>query len=325
MDWSKVKSILIYMFVALNIVLFVNIIIASGSNRVSRAILSNTAAILEAKGAVLECKIPDNAGEAGVPEYKDSKADLSVIIKLLISDAVVEGGGDESSSAVPPVISPDGNAKVTFINGSGFLYESTGNEREAGRPLSPGDLEKAVRQLFKKAGIPVSDFITDFAGVYEGRNTSFIRLVKKYRTVLLFDARIEAEADEEGIVKLRFNDREIQRFTDLKPIIPAYQILLKYFAVEGAVIKGIDFGYKMYKIDPEAQGYDVPVWRIATDAGNARYFRAYSGEEMAEADVEADVEAGTDADAGADNGMKVNLSADADIDAYADAGTNAME
>ncbi len=293
MDWSKVRKILIYMFILLNAVLFINIMIIHNADNISVGIINDTTRILEGRGTKIICRIPRQAGEAGVPGYREKAYDRAAVAKVFLTG--ISGIADSDIVNGKEIKSGDGSGVIVFMDSLEFVYEKDRTANASDVLVTPGDLPSAdnigkeVIKLFKRAGLPVSGFITDSATAGEsgqngqggqGGQSITVTMLSTYKSSVFFDIYIIAEADVTGIRKVECSIREIEGFSEPKQIIPAYQILLKYYGREGETITDIDFGYKLHKIEPGAQGYDIPVWRIRTGDGSVRFFKAYSGEEV---------------------------------------------
>ena len=272
MDWSKAKKILIYIFIFLNIFLAINIISLTSKNKVSKQVIADTLRVLENSGVQMKCAIPDYAEDTGIPVYKLLQLDKVKIIYNLTGKSVnvkdIENGTPVNT----------GNGEITFYNDSCFSFKRVSKEVNK-ETISVNDAEKTIKEIFEKSGFSVSAFQLDKSSVNDD-GTVEIKLVGTYNKIIIFDSYIKARVAKNVILDMECSLKAVDSIKEPKKIINAYQILLKNFNVKDTIITRIDFGFKNYKIDPGVQGSDIPAWRIITEDGSERYFKAYNGEEI---------------------------------------------
>lgn len=277
MDWSKVKNILIILFVALNTFLLVNIIDISRNEGVSKKTLSNTVKILNNNGVALECKIPVYLKPTGTPEYMENVLNRGVILGKLLGniplpslDVTQDGNIIESGS------------KWIKFNRNSFEYGNS-NPTESIDINSLEDILRSIRLLLKDTGIPFGGFMPDYPKLQQLSDSSVLVILRERSgTFILFDNSIKVIASKDGIVSLDLSYRKLVDITQPRNITPVYQILIKNFHNRsGTVITGIDFGFKMTKLDNETNSFvDVPVWRIMKEEGQAEFYRGDNGERI---------------------------------------------
>ncbi len=275
MDWSKVKNILIILFIALNIFLLVNIIDISTNDVVSKKTLNNTVKILNNNGVTVECKIPTYSQPTGTPEYTENVLNRGVILGKLLGnislpslDVTQDGNTIESSS------------KWIRFDGNSFEYGNS-NPTESIDINSLDDILQCVRNLLKDTGIPFERFVPDYPKLMPSSDSDvLVALRERSDNYILFDNSIKIIASKDGIVSLVLSYRKLIDITQPRSITPVYQILIKNFHNRsGTVITSIDFGFKMIKLDNETNSFvDVPVWRIMSSEGITEFYRADNGE-----------------------------------------------
>lgn len=273
MDWSKVKNILIILFVFLNIFLLFNIIRAGMGGRVSNETIENTKKILAEKKVIIKCEIPAFNRKMGSPEYEEG-----VIKRLKVVDRLIGNIPISLDSTKDGNIIKNGTRKLVFSENS-FIYENSNPEGSVDITHCDNAV-KCIKEKLAGTELPLSDFKQDTA--FEINNGEIVVILReKSDRMIIFDNRIKACINSKGIKYIKCTYRKLENITQPRSVIPVYQILLRNYYSAGIVITNIDFGYKMYKMDKETKGYvDGPVWRIITEDGNARFFKAYDGEEV---------------------------------------------
>ncbi|HHV58982.1 MAG TPA: hypothetical protein GXX49_01525 [Clostridiaceae bacterium] len=277
MDWSRVKNILIILFIALNIFLFVNIINISVSDNVSKKTLNNTVKILNSNNVALDCKIPTYSKDTGTPEFEENVLSRGIILGKLMGniqlpslDATQDGNLIES------------NGKWIVFNGNGFEY---GNSNPDGNINinSIDDIVKNIKLMLKDTQIPLGGFKPDYPEIKKlDEGKVMVTLREQKDGIIIFDNRITVVATEKGIISMALDYRKLVDITQPRKIIPAYQILIRNFhRKSGTTITSIDFGFKETPLDNEpARFVDVPVWRIMNQEGQAEFYRADNGEQI---------------------------------------------
>jgi hypothetical protein len=99
-----------------------------------------------------------------------------------------------------------------------------------------------------------------------------ITFIEKYKKMFIFNNSYQLTISPKGLIFMECNLVKLKGFTDtsVASIIPAYQILLKYY-VEGknSIIKSIDLGYR---IKVGASGSKTPEWRVVMGDGKTEFF-----------------------------------------------------
>jgi len=257
MDWSKAKNIMIFIFLALNIFLLVNIIILNKGEDISAETRSNTKKILSDRGIKLNCEIPALNGNIGRLNYEESELDTSGIAGKLL-------GKDNTSERIEygkELIS--GSKRLVFLDANTFIYTNS-SPQENVDISSNSEIEKSIRKFLTGIDIPVTEYHIDLLKI---RTESAVTLIlsQRYKDLIVFDNYINATVTKQGIINLECKYKKIKNSSsEAMRIMPAHQVLLKNF-YEGkeAVINRIDIGYKGYNQEQGIRTFsESPTWRI---------------------------------------------------------------
>jgi len=283
MEWSRAKSILIGVFVVLNIFLFYQLGHFIFKGGVSAETLENTRRVLENRGVRLAegVKIPSYNKRTPMLEFKNSGFDAEKIITRLL--------GDES-------LSVHGERVMTFTRGTKTVelnsYVITYRDTNPSFVVDAQDTEAVISYLqnfCSDMGMPFDGFVVDRCSRYNDK--LMVLFTQKIKEFLVYDNSVLFEVVNGGISFMRYSYRDIEglgKISSDMDILPAHLILLKAFPKqEDAIIESIDLGFKGYashgnkgeeRVLSDSQ---TPVWRIIIrGCQEARYFKAYDGEEI---------------------------------------------
>jgi len=278
MDWSKAKSILILLFLTLNIFLIVYISAYKLGQGVSRETLADAREILYSRNVKLECEIPAYNSETSRLIYENGRFDRSKIAELLLGSVyqLSEKDGKDSELA-------DGSKKLVFKGSDLFVF--TDGKPSGQLDISDKDeVEKQLRELLTGMGMQMSAYKLDWFYKNSDGSAAFV-FTEKHRQFLVFDNYARVTVENGGISYLECRYKKVKSLSkEMTRIMPAYKILLKNFgSSESAAITiiDIDIGFKGYNPEKDAKQYsEGPAWRIMMENGTARYFKAYDGEEI---------------------------------------------
>lgn len=277
MDWGKAKSILIIVFIALNIFLMGNISLDKLSKGSQRDAIQSTQTILGNNGIRLTCKIPDFDGTMGRIEIYDEPY-------FNIKRAAVKLMG--SKTEIPDKIEPKwrlSDGKKEFVLEDAYTFKYTDNSPEQKWDVSRSKtVEKRVRKFLEDNEINASGFIVDEYEEMAGGHKR-IAFRQKYEGLNIFSNTITVVVSDKGVSELECSARKPGKLEkNSAKVIPAYKILLTYFSdLSGTVITGIDIGYNMNRegIGEEEESNPKPVWRIRMEGAEAKLFDANTGME----------------------------------------------
>jgi len=263
MEWSRAKTILIFVFLTLNIFLLVNLFIERSHMNISEEVLNNTVKILEDHGIILKCKIPSYSRNISFLEYKEYK-------------------GLDKSKIDNVIKSMKGNIEVTYDNNTVYYINKSPEEHiEISDMLK---LEKYLRGFFRIFIDNIKNFVLD-KYLIKHNSTIEVLFTYKYNGFLVFDNSIRVELTEKGIKQFTYGYRDIDGFlSDSTAIMPAHHILLKNMNDlksdndELMEISDIDIGFKSYSMEDNMKlTSDGPAWRIILNNKVVMYYSASDG------------------------------------------------
>lgn len=278
MDWEKAKSILLIVFISLNIFLLANVSYNKLSKGNPKEALVNTQAILKNENIQLECDIPGLSGTMGKIEIHDTPnfSMRNVAEKLLGSKNALPDElrtGQQFSSR---------GKEFSIENAASFVYRDS-NPIGKWNISQKRTLEKDIRKFLNANGINDTGFILD---TYEktSENTVLVSFFFKHEGLNVFSNSISALVSEKGIIELKCSIRRTGALSrDSAKILPAYKVLIiNSGKLAGSVITGIDIGYNKEGIvddDADSSINQKPIWRVKIEGNAPRFFDAVTGVE----------------------------------------------
>lgn len=277
MDWAKAKSILIFVFLALNIFLIVNLGLTNYGSNTSRDAILNTVKILNNKGITLTCAIPVYNSDTPKLSYENSGLDRAKIAAVILGDKTISVDSQKENIELV-----SGN-KVLKYKGFNNLIYTNAKPTEKINISNRNEVEKCLKNFLNSLDIPASEYYTDEYKINSDGNISVV-LRDKYKKLVFFDNCATFVVSKEGIISLDCTFRKIIKPTTKKyPIIAVYEILLKNFNInKNIIITGIDLGWYIGdKNEADIKGASAQTaWRIITKEGEKFYFNAYSGDRL---------------------------------------------
>jgi hypothetical protein len=276
MDWKRAKSILILVFILLNIVLAVTLFNELKIDDISQQTIINTQKILMQNNIHIECPIPKYTGNDYTLKYEEKALDekqKSEILQILLGDNYTKEAN---------YLYKKGSKSLEFYEESGFIFTDDGNNSLVNGDVK-SDIDKYLKGLFEKIGLPFNEFTHD--GYYTDiKNEDNIRISYKgqYKEYPVFDNYIDVEVRNLSIRSIKYHYRKPTSITIKKDVfvIPSYEILItemtKYPEID---IIQVDMGFKGYtKNDKKTKtSYEGLAWRIKTTNGDEYYFNARNG------------------------------------------------
>lgn len=276
MDWSKSKTIMIFVLLVLNIVLLANILAYRIVERVPRETIANTRVILENRNVRLKCDIPEDRGEIPAIIYENNQFDKAEIVKRLT------GITDEKGEVVVrdnQIIKRE--KRIILEDGNTLLYVDM-NPEDKVNINSMDDIEKFAGKFLSAFGIRVSKYKLD-EGSRNDEGEVRLVYIKRFGKYFVYDNRIDLIIGKNGVKSMRYSKSDVKKLSsDSVKVMPAYQVLLKNFnKEENVVIKAMDIGFKSFeKGEEEIETQEWPKWRVVLDDGTERFFNAVNGDEF---------------------------------------------
>ncbi len=276
MDWKRAKSILIFVFIVLNLILAAVLYENFSVEKISEDTISDTQQILKHNNVHIEYPIPTYVGKDYILQHEDQVIVKESIISTLLGEKYTKS--DEN-------IYVAGLKKLVFDSDFSFEYSDENGEQKVYTENKNG-IDVYLKELSKKLGIPFNEFKLD--GYYPPNVTAEkgTRVVYKgvYKGYDVFDNYIEIVINNLGITSFRYQYKKPKSITARNiNVIPAYEILItKVTNYPGIIITNVGLGFKGYThVDEETKTlYEGLAWRIKTDGGKEYYFNARSGEEI---------------------------------------------
>jgi len=270
MDWGRAKSILIIMLLALNIFLLANIFLISAGDAFRGQDVSAASRILEKRGVGLKCRIPASANSVGKLFFKETAVNRPAVFKRLFGSAQ-----NPPSFTSPGAKIADGSKTLNFEGDNSFTFEDKHPSVDINL-AGPGGNGENIKKLLAEMRLPVSSFYLD-GTTNNPDGTVTCVLYEKYGGYAVFDNYAVVTALDGRLASLKWHYKKPENIVPgARKIISASQILLKnYIAGDKAVITSIDLGFMEYKLERDTKElYGLPVWRIRTEDGKTRYFKA---------------------------------------------------
>ncbi|MCR4436311.1 MAG: two-component system regulatory protein YycI [Clostridiales bacterium] len=278
MDWSRAKTVLIFVLLALNIFLLANLDPLDSGSAVSKETVGNAVKILSGRGITPECEIPRTDTDPGKLTFDEqSGLPKSQIAGILLGKDHWSPDEMKNGKAMA-----EGSRSLVFNSDHSLAY-SDSRPQENLDISNRENVEKSLAKYLDLLGLPASAYFVDsYKAGPDGSITVIYR--EKFKGYIVFENYLEITAGKSGVLRLQCEYKKIENLKKSgSRIIPAYQILLKEYGPEmgPAVITNIDLGFKESRLEQDMKEiYKQPVWRIRTGDGSERFFKASNGEEI---------------------------------------------
>lgn len=259
MNWPRVKTILIFLFLLVDIVLIASIIIPSvGMSRIPQETIENTVAVLKARGVEISPEIiPQKRESMGIAELYNLWPDRGALVKKIVGEQAQETDG----------IYKNGTKTLT-VNESKFEYKNTAGD------------ENLAQELINM-GIDVRE------NVYvQGEST--LRAWQAVEDKKIFEAEVYVSANGKEVAASGywiFPDREggiikntPDSLLDVTGVLidfannPIREDKVKITAVETGYSTGTAYRDTQHKLVSVS-----PAYKISTDTGTYYVYDAFSG------------------------------------------------
>lgn len=241
MNWTKIKSLMIFFLIGINVFLLVFLSVTTyRRNIVPDEVLSASVKVLEKEGFMCEKNILPSS-YVTLPSLAAEFHTASSLSSLFFGRQLAFRTADNS------LVATDGKATLT-INGNYFLFES-------GYDADPSFSPKKIKRELKNLGLDMS------GAVYDEKTGYFYYM---YKNINLFNMYIEARLDQDGELcyvsaqwpaKLSVLDKKTFSFSEsimnLKTVFPG-----------GGKIKNIEAGYSLHAANSSEKYLFSPAWRV---------------------------------------------------------------
>lgn len=279
MDWAKAKSILVVIFLLLNIFLGAYITAQKTGAGTTGKVIDDAKAILEARGVTVECKIPTFSGRAREVSFEDTRRiNRNIITSRLLGTGAMAPATDIGMMLV------NGSRSIAFTGANSFIF--TDGSPAANREMNNlNGAEKQLKKMIRELGLPANSEYGHYKASTLSDGEMKIVFIDKYEGLLVFGNLLTAVITQDGGIKsLSFEYNGIRNLDNgsLIKVLPAYQVLLKnHMAIGKSVITEIELGYSFSNVSGEVKGiWEKPVWRIKRDGDKVEDFNAYTGDRI---------------------------------------------
>lgn len=297
LDWSKAKSILIVIFVILNLFLAGVIIKLANDEGISQDTIENAKKALLNRGVIVNSEIPLYNKKIGTLVYGDESINKKRIVKNFLGQEEyikeeltedLEEGSKENlkedleesakeKNMSQEIIEKDGK-EIIFKDNDNFIYKNKNLSYIISADKSSGEVLDSLKKLFKGTGVPINQFVFD---KMENGDTYIFR--QKYNEFWIFENYISVLMSKEDVLQLECRYRKIDGIEQGSDILTAHQVLIKnHDSIKDIEIVAIDLGFKEIAVQNGARETtdDIPVWRIRTSGDEELFYRVYDGEKI---------------------------------------------
>ncbi|MBE7024669.1 MAG: hypothetical protein E7408_01270 [Ruminococcaceae bacterium] len=257
MNWYRIKTVLIFLFAAINIFLAVMLgIDAFSGSRAIRERVDGAVAILEQNGVTVSAKVPYKTPRMGTLTLENPKANPDEFAARLLGGTAARFG---------TVWRRDGKS-VTFPQ-KGFIYTGTAE-------AVPAD-KKSVKAM--KKALEDMGFSMEYAeGTVED---GIVRFVQKVNGLPLFQYSLTVYPAGDGTVaRMEGVWAEVVTAAKERGVIRDATSALLSFLQEtdgNHTVTRVENGYAVFLAEEGYHTADaVPVWKVETEDGTVRFYDA---------------------------------------------------
>jgi regulatory protein YycI of two-component signal transduction system YycFG len=267
MDWAKVKTILIILFILLNVFLFITIMNNNTTLSFQSSYARYATEYLKSKDITIASQIPNVKGKVGVLAFGTRSLDINALSVLVFGKQVEPVEKDDR------VIIKEGEESIILKGQTLMLTDklSRGTELFA----DAQKFQESVYGYLGALGIQKTQLSQPSINMTE--DLRVYHFYMKYKNFLLFDQPISVSINRDGIMSLSLPTREVKRVQSPNEILSIYQILVMGQVPQNSTITQVEFGFKKTGQDDL---FDSPVWHILLEDGQSLFYNAYTGEKV---------------------------------------------
>ncbi|MBE7031562.1 MAG: hypothetical protein E7401_01200 [Ruminococcaceae bacterium] len=276
MDLRRLKTIFIFVLVAINIMFFALINNALNYEKEERRTMTESLTALLAKNMVYlpqKLELPDSPEISGFYIEKMFGSNEELVSRFL-------GRSYEETEQYVYTAS----AGTLYIEGDEFRFHNA-NPQTPVSDFSEENIQKVCHSEMKRLGIPDAPYI--FGGVNfvdEGIRAIF---TMQHRDDVFFDAYVSFDISEKGVTAVSGRNlvseltetNSNEKFYSIISVLPD---LVRNDRLEKNVAHTVVSIKSGYYIGSTAESYRnilaIPVWQIATDSGHILYYDARNGQ-----------------------------------------------
>lgn len=277
MDWSSAKNILISIFLALNIFLFIVLKNIYFSGGIPDNVIENTKKMLKASNITVNCDIPLYNGKYQImTTHKDTSIFDNVVRALIKNDEKII----KELHAGKKV---DYEGKVAFLNDADCLEYRYSGVKENNIPLKNSSVIKVAQKFINKAALNKDNYILEEIKLLSSGKYKVI-YAQKYNEFLLFNNSLTLFISSEGVDRFMMCNRAPENASFRNSQVKnAYEVLLEhYIKKRNITITHIDMGFKEENdVTTNEKIHTLRmVWRITTNDGARLFFHALDGAQL---------------------------------------------
>lgn len=276
MDWSKAKTILIVIFLILNIFLIINI--AGKESRVtviSQKDILEIQTILKNNGILLEASLPNEIKPKALLKVEDIVYDENNMVNKFIGENSVKSTNENSTVYIK-------DSKMLEINKNKSIIFTDSNPKDTLTDISKSNVKKYFEGYLRNRGINLKNVeLASFSQTNEGYKVKFVQV---FDNNPIFVSYFDVNLTNAGITKLSGRWINPIGFIEASKDIKSPTEILLMFAKDisnantnNTVIKSMSLGY--YSPIESLKNATIsiaPVWEIQTN-DKVYYYNAYEG------------------------------------------------
>lgn len=267
MDWSRAKTILIIAFIILNTFLLLTTLFTSSGGIFENDYTTYAKSFLASRDIVIKSEVPKISNQIKRLVYSTKEYDALYISKQVFGKEV------PITTESNVYTMEDGIEKAIISENEVFIVDYFSKGKEYFR--DDKRLEKELQKYLKKLGYKRSILVG--GKTRDSESSKEYEYIVKYKKALVFDLKIVAKVDTEGMMTLTIPIKEVKEGNGKSEILSPYQILVMAKFPQGTQINDIEFGYKQIS---EGDLYGNPLWRFLLNDEKVMYYNAYTGEEF---------------------------------------------
>lgn len=262
MEWSKAKSILIWMYLVVNLFLAVTLWTLYTKRTISDDTINNTISALKNRGVLVNCEISRYNKETSTLSYEKYEIDKRCIVGELLGERYVE---DKSEYRVR-------DKEIIFLDNNKLIYRDY-NWGSSGQ--HENDVIQYANEVLKKCNI-------EFRGEIRERDVEGVIIYERLGEFCVFGNYVRVDILD-NVLTMEIRYRKIKDVDNKKrKIMPIHQVLLKNMVnMEGNVITDIKFGFRESILGDNIKELDdIPVWRVRLNDSEDVFYKAYTGKKV---------------------------------------------
>lgn len=281
MDWARAKTILILLFLLLNLFLVSSIVFSRSNNSMKPDYVYAAEQILTARNITVQVPIPEYQDASGWIVYEEEWLDTGALALQLLGknvydevvvNATAKGQFSDVSNQFTKAFAYQQNGILFTLSDAGaFVFEGPGIQHFSG--TNAQDLDRQLRSWFETAGM--KDIPLRLESTHAIENGFYMAYIQTHRGFSLFQNRLLVRIQNGQLTMMQGSLKKVKKENVKKNILSVQQLLIMSVLPENAVVSDIQFGWLA---TDEGELYDNPVWRLTLLNTQERYYLATTGE-----------------------------------------------